>query len=161
MLFLGTKWLFTGISPRYTNTNPDLNMNPQTLCVVSASTQKNWAPLEILNFHSAWSQIYLHCLEVRQQPWNNRLCQGWNASRLKTISPTCLNAAWRSPRSARRVAVELARPLRSLPVRLSVQLLHHKMGHPVFALQLIHVISNLNGSGEQLWLREIRAERKT
>lgn len=31
-----------------------------------------------------------------------------------------------------------------------VHLLHHKMGHTVFAVQLIHVISNLNESGEQL-----------
>lgn len=28
-----------------------------------------------------------------------------------------------------------------------------KMGHPVFALQLIHVISELNGSEEQLGLQ--------
>lgn len=62
------------------------------------------------------------------------ICQRWNTIHLK--------------KTFRELNKELARVLSSLtPVRFSVQLLSHKMGHPVFALQLIHVISNLNESG--------------
>lgn len=131
-------------SPQYIPTNPDLST--QTLCVVSHKDKKliltSNLNLSLVLKYKLFALFVSHKTAASETIAG--IFQGWNASQIKTISSTRLNAT-RS--RARRVAVELARPLRSLPVRFSVQLLHHKMGHPVFALQLIHVISNLNGGG--------------
>lgn len=155
-----TKWI-KYIQPKRTphiqcflsNPNSDFSTDPMCLNCLSLNTKAgNWTLLKNTFTPFSCPQVKIICIYV----WHNQN----NLPGLEHISPLkkhkWINWMLQNEKNtyrARCVAVMLVKSTPLFPLHFSVQLLHHKMGHPDFTLQLIHVISNLNGSGQQLWLQ--------